>query len=120
MVLLNSEVCHLTTYLCLLYAIQVILPFRSSCSPENLEAFEMELVGSGERFEKELGLPETSNVCPENPTRDYLGPVGVRFSEKGDPSFLTDPYVSSWVKVKLGTVTSLKVSRSGIVSIFFF
>lgn len=67
-----------------------------------------------------LSVVEISKVCPENPTRDYLGPVGVRFSEKGDPSFLTDPYVSSWVKVKLGTVTSLKVSRSGIVSIFFF
>lgn len=53
-----------------------------------LEALEMELVGSGERFEEELGLPavtvvvETSNVCPENPTRNYFGPVGVRVLER--------------------------------------
>ena len=52
----------------------------------------MESVGSGERSEVEpvqdvVGLPaatgvvETSNVCPENLTRDDFGQVGVRLLE---------------------------------------
>lgn len=45
------------------------------------------------------GVVETSNMCPENPTRDDLGPVRMRFLEIVDYSFLANPYfVSGSVK----------------------
>ena len=70
--------------------------------------------GSGEGSEvepvqDEVGLPavtgvvETSNICPENPTRDEFGQVGVRLLERVDSCFLANLYImSGWVKDKLG------------------
>lgn len=108
--MLNSDLQLLSTYLRLLNTNQVILFFRSSCSLENIE---LESVVSVERAgvepdQDEVGLTvatcvvETSNVCPVNVTEDFF--------ERVDSCFLADPYVlSSWVKDKLGMVTSVKV-----------
>jgi hypothetical protein len=48
----------------------------------------MESVGSGEHSEVEpvqdgRGVVESFSVCPENPTRNDFGPLGVRFFRKG-------------------------------------
>lgn len=63
-----------------------------------------------------LKIPES---CPDGYDKDYFGPVGVRFLEKVYPCLLANPYVvSGWVEKKLGTVNSVKVSRSGLGLIF--
>lgn len=62
-----------------------------------------------------LKIPES---CPDGYDKDYFGPVGVRFLEKVDSCLFSDPYVvSGWVEKNLGTLNSVKVSRSGVVLI---
>jgi hypothetical protein len=77
---------------------------------------EME-VNEGEVTE-EVGVLKFSELkaCTEGQDKDESVTVGVTFLEKVNPCLLGDPFVvSGWVKIELGAVELVKVTRRDVV-----